>query len=110
MRCGAASFIILALFVSSLGDYAARSQASACNLAPCCVGKTATCPMHHGEDSATKMRSCSSDDHSAMMPLAILPASHVERASARPGGLKPALQITLASLRTPPRTPPPRHI
>jgi len=112
MRCGTAGVLILALFASLLGDFAARSQASACKLAPCCVGKTATtCPMHHGDEGGTKMRSCSSDERSAVLPLAVLSTPFLvanDQSAAQATASR--IRINLESLTTPPLTPPPRHV
>jgi len=66
--------------------------------------------MHHDDDNGTKMRSCSSADESAVLPLAILSATTLAANDHRPArAITHPIRISLESLSTPPLTPPPRH-
>ena len=66
--------------------------------------------MHHGDESAAKLRACSSTDESVVLPLAILSTPALSANDDRSASMiTHRLRINLESLSTPPLTPPPRH-
>lgn len=112
MRRGGASLFIFVLLVSAIGDLAVRSQAAACQVAPCCAGKTVkSCPMHRSDGGATSMRSCSSPDRDAVLTLAVLATPSLlvsDRRVAQP--IVANAEIIIEGLIAAPITPPPRHV
>jgi hypothetical protein len=111
MRCGIALILLAIVLAPSLGDFAARPSASACRVAPCCAGKSASCPMHH-QSGGAGMRSCSPSEHDATLTvaLAILRAPQTKIASRTVFATVPANTIALEDRSTPPPTPPPQRL
>ena len=70
MRCVVAVILLAIVLAPSLGDFAARPAASACRVAPCCAGKSASCPMHH-PSGGTGMRSCPPSERDATLTVAL---------------------------------------
>jgi hypothetical protein len=110
MRCGIALILLAVVLAPSLGDFAARPGASACRVAPCCAGKSASCPMHHPSGN-TGMRSCSPSERDATLTvaLAILRAPETMIANRTVSDTATSAAIALDDRSTPPPTPPPQR-
>jgi hypothetical protein len=111
MRCVVAVILLAIVLAPSLGDFAARPAASACRVAPCCAGKSASCPMHH-PSGGTGMRSCSPSERDATLTLApaILRAPETMIANRTVSDTATPDAIALADRSTPPPTPPPQRL
>jgi hypothetical protein len=72
MRLCAAG-ILLAL-IAPLVIAIANAPAAQCQLSPCCLGKSASCPMHHPSARPHETRmSCAPAPADAVVPTGILP-------------------------------------
>ena len=111
MRCGIALTLLAIVLAPSLGDFAARPAASACRVAPCCAGKSASCPMHQ-PSGATGMRSCSPLEREATQTVALVvlraPGTMIANRTVSDAGRSYA--IALADHSAPPPTPPPQRL
>jgi hypothetical protein len=111
MRCGIAMLLLVVVVAPSIGDFAARmSPSAACRVAPCCVGKAVSCPMH--QKSGDGMRSCTPSDRHVAITIAVAVLT-VHGAIADHRGpttpLAPSCLLSESERSTPPPTPPPQR-
>ncbi|MBV8516619.1 MAG: hypothetical protein JO197_04370 [Acidobacteria bacterium] len=93
MRTCAAAILLALLAPAVLAIV--NAPAAQCQLAPCCIGKSTSCPMHRTTAANGLRLTCVQESHDAVLPLAVLPLAVLPGATSIAAPLRAPLTIVL---------------
>ena len=112
MTVRAFTALVAMLLAPIFGDVVACSAARACAAAPCCVAKSASCPMHQQSGNGCRMRSCGEHEVSIAQtpPVVYSSTLKVARLDTRAVAISRPEVARVVTFIPPPEPPPPRPL